>query len=468
MINRRFFSRISRFPSLFEEITLRPAQTILLSFLSVIAAGTVLLMMPFTAASGKGLTLLNAFFTSTSAVCVTGLAVVDTASAFTLWGKLIILILIQTGGIGIMILSYFTIFSLKKRVSIEEKAVLSYMLNEDDMAHISRNIKTIIHTTFMIEAAGAVILTVPFMKSGMTFPSALSYSLFHSVSAFCNAGFSLFSDSLERFKNSITVNMTISLLIISGGLSFAVLTNVRDKTVWKIRRLIHKPGNGYVKLNVNSKVVLTSTAILLVLGTFFVYGLEHSASLSDYPMGNQYLAAFFQSVTLRTAGFNTISFSGLTTTTLMVMTVFMFIGAAAGSTAGGIKVNNAAVITAHVKSVLTNRDTAVLFNHSIPKEKILKSMLILIFGIVSVMTGVIILSFTEKAELKNIIFETVSAFGTVGLSTGITGSMSAPGKIVISILMFIGRLGPLTILAAASRNTKKIKIQYPVGNISIG
>lgn len=461
------FRRFNKLSSFFEGISLKPAQTILLSFLFLILTGAILLLLPFTTTDGNQLSFLDALFTATSAVCVTGLIVVDTATTFTFWGKLIILLLIQGGGIGIMILSYFTIFSLKKKVSLEEKIVLSYMLNEEDMSHLAKSIRTIIYTSLIIEALGTVILYFPFSKSGKDFGQTVFLSIFHAVSAFCNAGFSLFSDSLEQFKDNITVNMVIAALIILGGLSFAVINNLKDRIKYRINRQFRGKAS-YIKLQVNTKVVLIITAVLLLLGTLFIYGLEHSASLKEYSLGKQYLMAFFQSVTLRTAGFNTIPFARLTTTTLFIMTAFMFIGAAAGSTAGGIKLNNAAVIGAYIKSFLTNSNSVVIFNHSIPKEKVLKSMLILLFGLTSVITGAAILTFSENAPLRDIIFETVSAFGTVGLSTGLTGNLTETGKITISILMFMGRLGPLTILAAASRRKHKTYIQYPVGNISIG
>ncbi len=346
--------------------------------------------------------------------------------------------------------------------------MLSYMLNEKDMSHIARSIRNIIYTSFIIEGMGALLLFIPFRGKAASTGGTFFLSLFHSISAFCNAGFSLFSNSLESFKDSFYVNMVIAFLIILGGLSFTVLNNITDKFKWWIRHLRGKRNEHYVKLQVNTIVVLMTTAILIISGTLFIYGLEHSRSLAQYSLGKQYLAAFFQSVTLRTAGFNTIPFTNLSTTTLMVMGVFMFIGAAAGSTAGGIKINNIAVIFAYVKSFLLNSSSVVLLKHSIPKEKVLKSMLILLFGLCAVILGVVFLSYFEKAPLKNIIFETISAFGTVGLSTGLTAHLTGQGKIVISILMFFGRLGPLTILAAASRHRPNIRIEFPVGDISIG
>ncbi len=462
------FSRFKKISLFFEGITMYPAKTILFSFLAVIVVGTILLMLPFATSTGKGLSIIDALFTSTSAVCVTGLIVVDTATAFSFWGKLIILTLIQIGGISIMILSYFTIFSLKKNISIKEKLMLSYMLNEKDMSHISKAIRNIIYTSFIIEGIGTVLLLVPFRAKSSSWGGTFFLSIFHAISAFCNAGFSLFSNSLASFTGSFYVNTVIASLIILGGLSFIVLNNITGTFTWWIGHIRGKSKQRYEKLQVNTIVILIATAILILTGMLLIYGLEHSRSLAGYSLGKQYLAAFFQSVTLRTAGFNTISFSNLSTTTLMIMGVFMFVGAAAGSTAGGIKINNVAVIFAYIKSFLTNSNSVVLLKHSIPKEKVLKSMLILLFGLCAVVLGIVFLSYFEHAPIQNIIFETISAFGTVGLSTGLTSHLTSQGKIVISILMFMGRLGPLTILAAASRHRPNIHMEFPVGEISIG
>ncbi|MCK5197700.1 MAG: TrkH family potassium uptake protein, partial [Spirochaetales bacterium] len=446
-----------------------PAQTIFMSFLLVILGGTLLLMMPFTAAEGNGLPFLNALFTSTSAVCVTGLIVVDTAVYFSIWGQIIILVLIQIGGLGIMILSYFTVFVLRRAMSVEDKVLISYMLSDDDMSSISRTMKSIVGITFLIEGIGALILFAGFVKNTtMDAGSYFFYSIFHSVSAFCNAGFALFSDSLEGFSSSLLLSGGIAILIITGGISFSVIANLRSVITVRLGGKILENNRGQSRLTLNTKIVLSLSSVLLISGTLLFYALEHGGTLRNMSIGGQYLTAFFQSVTLRTAGFNTVSFGSLAPSMLVIMMIYMFIGAASGSTAGGIKVNTVAVLGSAVKSAWRNEKDVVLLKQAIPPELVLKAFMILLFGVVAVITGTFLLAVTENAPLEDIMFEAVSAFGTVGLSTGLTSGLSSFGRLVIIILMFIGRLGPLTVLAATSSGSKRLNVTYPRAEISIG
>ena len=461
----KVFSRLKRLSSFFESIATQPSQTILFSFLMVIFSGTLLLMLPATTSAPGGLGFIDALFTATSAVCVTGLIVVDTATAFTIWGQLVILGLIQIGGLSIMIISYFTLFSVRQKISYQDKLLLSYMLSEQNMNQLSRRVKTIIYSTFGIEVIGALLLASAFHSPEGPWHETLLLSVFHSVSAFCNAGFALFSDSLESFSANFLVNGTVALLIILGGISFAVLTNFYSIAGSRIRALFRPARTKREHVSLNTYVVIVATPVLIMIGMLLFYALEHGNTLAELPLGQQYLSAFFQSVTLRTAGFNTIPIGSLTTTTLLCMLPFMFIGAASGSTAGGIKINNAAIMYAYLKSVLSNQDSIVLRRNSLSRSHVNKAFLVFFFGVFAVAIGTIILSATESAPLEEILFETVSAFGTVGLSTGITGGLSLSGKVVIVVLMFIGRLGPLTILAAASQPEKSVQISYPRGNI---
>lgn len=453
----KIFQRVKKFTALLESLTLKPAQTILLSFFMVILCGALVLMMPFTTVDGKGLPFLDAWFTATSAVCVTGLIVVDTAAVFTRIGQTVIVLLIQIGGLGIMIISYFTLFSLRKRLSVEEKLLISYMISQSDMNQLSKTIKGIILSTLAIEGTGFLLFTIGFSRLFGLSGTTLFYGFFHSISAFCNAGFALFSDSLEGFTGSALINITAALLIICGGISFSVIMNLSGLLRGKTR-----------KLTLNTRMVLIITGLLLLTGTLLIYGLEHGNTLRNYPLGVQYLASFFQSVTLRTAGFNTIPLGGLTAATVAVMIVFMFIGAATGSTGGGIKVNTIGVIYAYVASVLKNRDKAVLSQQGINSSHILKAFLILLFGLLAVTFGTILLSVTEKMPYISLLFESVSAFATVGLTLGITPDLSSGGRIIIIFLMFAGRLGPLTILSAATVEDKKVRIEYPEGDVSLG
>jgi len=461
----KVFSRLKRLSSFFESIATQPAQTILFSFQMVILAGTLLLMLPFATNVQGGLGFIDALFTATSAVCVTGLIVVDTATAFTLWGQLVILTLIQIGGLSIMIISYFTLFSIRQKVSYQDKLLLSYMLSEQNMNQLSKRVKTIIYTTFGIEAIGALLLSSAFHLPGGPWQETLLLSVFHSVSAFCNAGFALFTTSLEAFSDSLLVNATVAALIVLGGISFAVLTNFYSIAGSRIKAFFRPTMTKREQVSLNTYVVIIATPLLILVGMLLFYGLEHGNTLAKLPLGEQYLAAFFQSVTLRTAGFNTLPIGNLTTTTLLCMLPFMFIGAASGSTAGGIKINNAAIMYAYLKSVLLNQDSIILRRNSLSRSHVNKAFLVFFFGVFTVSIGTIILSATEAAPLQEILFETVSAFGTVGLSTGITGTLSIPGRVVIIVLMFVGRLGPLTILAAASQPEKSVQISYPRGNI---
>ncbi len=436
----------------------RPAFSILASFQIIITLGTMLLMLPFASSDGQSMPFIDAWFTATSAVCVTGLIIVDTATAFSLFGKIIILILIQIGGLGIMIISYISLFLRGRKMGYTEKKRLSYAINDDDISGITRTVKSIVYLTFSIEAVGALVLTAAFsMKTGFSTATVFS-SVFHSISAFCNAGFSLFSNSLESFTGNPIIIFTISILIIAGGLSFTVIFNLRDIALKR----------GSRKLSLNSKVVLSWTGILLLSGMYFFYAAEHRGVLVGYRTGSQYLAAFFQSVTLRTAGFNSVSFASLGTGTILIMCLFMFIGAASGSTAGGIKINTAAVIAAYIRSIITGSPKVTIYRYQLSKTRILKAFIISQYGIMVIFLSAALLAFTQQAELRDIIFETVSAFGTVGLSTGLTPRLNNIGKLVIIFLMFNGRLGPLTILSTLSVKSEKSSVQYPQGDIAIG
>jgi trk system potassium uptake protein TrkH len=464
----KVFGRIRKLSAFVRSLTAHPARTVLLSFVLVIVTGTILLMLPFTTPDAAGLSFVDSLFTATSAVCVTGLIVVDTAAAFSIWGKIIIMLLIQVGGLGIMILSFFMAFILRRSLTVEDKFLISYMTSEKDMRNLGRSIKNIINITLIIEGVGAVLLFLGFRTSMGTNLQTLFISVFHAVSAFCNAGFSLFSDSLEGFRSHTLINLTVSVLIILGGLSFVVIMNLKGWLAAGIPNLFRKRSFSIKGLSLNTRVVLLGTGILLGLGMLLIYALEHRYSLADFDLKTQYLAAFFQSVTTRTAGFNTISMSGLRNPTYLLMMIFMFIGGASGSTAGGVKINSLALFLAYVNSLLKDKREVTLYNHSIAKDLVLRALLILLFGLVSVLAGMMILSITENAPFILICFETVSAFGTVGLSAGITSALSIIGKYVIILLMFIGRIGPLTLLAAAAQRIRQVQIEHPTGEILVG
>jgi trk system potassium uptake protein TrkH len=463
----KVFTRLRKLSEFIGSVVSHPAQTIVLSFVLVIAVGTLVLMMPFTTVDRLGLPFVDALFTTTSAVCVTGLIVVDTATAFTVWGQIVIAVLIQVGGLGIMILSFFAIFVFRQSVSVESKLLISYLLSENNMRTLSSALRRIIIITVAIEFAGALFLFLAFRSSAGGAGRAVLLAVFHSVSAFCNAGFALFSNSLEDFVSRADVNFTIAALIILGGLSFGVISNAARVIGDRARRLMGRKER-HAQLTVNGRAVLIVSGVLTVGGMLLFYALEHGRSMAHLPVGTQYLAAFFQSVTLRTAGFNTLPLGGLMTATYLVMIAWMFIGGASGSTAGGIKVNTVAVIGSYVVRLRRGTRQTVLFRHTVRESQVAGAFTVLLFGVLAVGIGTFLLAITESFDFTEIFFETVSAFGTVGLSTGITGGLSTPGRFVVIALMFMGRVGPLTIFSAFSGRVEPARVAYPTADISVG
>lgn len=460
--------RINKLSVYVRNLTAHPAQTIMLSFCFVILAGTILLMIPFSTADHTRLAMIDSLFMATSATCVTGLSVIDAATRFSVPGKLILMVLIQIGGLGIMILASFTAFLVGKRMSFQEKRAMSYVLGEDDTRNLTRGVRNIVVLTFLFELAGAFLLFPAFHPMEGGFITSVFYSVFHAVSAFCNAGFALFTDGLVPFRSSLLVNVTIAGLIIAGGISFAVLTNSFQHIRSRVFKRFFKHEGVTVKLNLNTRIVLMGTLILIVTGTLLIYKFEHRDNLLPLGITTQYLEAFFQSVTLRTAGFNTMDISKLHTATYALMILFMFIGGASGSTAGGIKVNTVGVVWSYVKSVFSNKDEAVFLNHSISKDQINQAFLVILLSLCVVFGGTLLLCLSEQQIFVRIMFEAVSAFGTVGLSTGITPDLSATGKLTLVVLMFIGRIGPLTVVTALAGKAVYHGVKYPAGKISIG
>ncbi len=481
----KVYTRFRRLTSFLGGLTVNPAQTLVLSFLMVILLGTLYLMLPFTTADGLGLSFLNALFTASSAVCVTGLIVVDTASHFTPAGQAGILLLIQIGGLGIMILSYSAAFALRRGLKLQDKLLLAYVIDEDDMTRIKGGLFSIIRLTFFLEALGTLFLGAGFYRQGQGPGKALWNGLFHAVSAFCNAGFALFSNSLEDFAGSPLITLPTAALIILGGLSFAVMSNILEFLPLR-RGKPGKPGkpDGFSprqpRLTLNSRLVLPLTAFLILAGTLLFYWLEHGTTLRGLPLGKQYLSAFFQAVTLRTAGFNTLPLSQLTGAALLFMLIWMFIGGASGSTAGGIKVNTAAAAGLFFRSRFRGEDQILVGwgtrKQALRRDTAVNALLLIAFGAAAVAAGFFLLLLTETrgsasthpAAFMDILFETVSAFGTVGLSRGITSELSAPGKLIISLLMFLGRLGPLTLLSALAQRKEGAKISHGETEIMIG
>lgn len=460
--------RIRKLKNFLTNLATHPAQTIMVSFLVVILVGTLLLMMPFATADRNPIGFINAVFTATSATCVTGLIVVDTATRFSFPGQLIIMLLIQIGGLGIMIMSAFAGFIMRKKMSLQEKMTISYALNETDMSSLGRSVSRIITITLLFELAGALLLWHEFRNIIAGDRQAVFFAVFHSISAFCNAGFALFSNSLEQFKSNVFINFTIAGLIICGGISFAVSTNLTQFVKSRLKVKVFKYEDRIINLTLNTKIVAFLTALLIIAGMLIFYAFEHKLNLLPYDLKTGYLSSFFQSVTLRTAGFNTLDISSLHTATYLVMILFMFIGGASGSTAGGIKLNTVGVVYAYIKSILKSQNNIVLLRQSLSRDLVNQAFMIITLSVLAVFTGTLVLVLSEGKQLIQTMFEVVSAFGTVGLSTGLTPFLSSFGKIVIITLMYIGRIGPLTVIMALSRKSIDTHVQYPDAQISIG
>ncbi|MFV0343692.1 MAG: TrkH family potassium uptake protein [Anaerocolumna sp.] len=402
---------------------MRPGRFIALGFGFIIILGAVLLTLPISQHEGMNVSFLDAFFSATSAVCVTGLATVETGDTFNAFGSIIIALLIQTGGLGFASIGVGFFLLMKRKVSLKERMVLKEALNLNSLKGIIKLIKSIFLMTICFEAIGAVLSFIVFSKD-YPLPKAIGLSLFHAVSSFNNAGFDLLGGfkSLVDYKDNVLLNLTTCGLIVFGGLGFIVIKEVIRKHSFK-------------KFSLHTKVVLSMTGTLLVIGTIL---LKMTGDMT-------WLEAFFMSTSTRTAGFTTYPMNAFTNASLFVMILLMFVGASPGSTGGGIKTTTAFVMFRNAYSVSTNKSCSA-FKRSIPQDVIAKAFIITLMALSLVCVDTLIISMIEpNFTFIQIIFEVVSAFGTVGLSTGITPELSAASKIVLIITMYIGRLGPLTI-----------------------
>jgi trk system potassium uptake protein TrkH len=444
-------------------LNLNAPQVVLLSFAAAIGVGTLLLLMPRATATGHSMRFVDALFTATSATCVTGLIVVDTGSYFSTLGQGIILALIQIGGLGIMSLTAFAAVVIGKGMGMRESALMKDILSSDFIGEVNRLLRDIVIITVIFEVAGLLVLSriwaSDFRSLGVTF----YYSLFHSVSAFCNAGFSLFSDSLEGFAGRYEVVLTFAALIVIGGLGFMVISNLGAWFAGKIRR-----GPTGTRLSLHTRTVLVASVVLLVLGTVVFYALEARESLAPMSTGQKVVSSFFASVTARTAGFNTTSMAAIAAPTALVIILLMFIGASPGGTGGGVKTSTLTVLAATVRSILRGRKNVEFFRRTLPQDVVNKAIVVVLLSSGLVFVSSVGISIAEGKPLTDVLFETVSAFGTVGLSRGLTQDLTMSSKIVIIITMFFGRIGPLTLGLAIGQKAREAAYSYPVERVMIG
>lgn len=440
--------------------SLSPPQVLLFGFAAVILMGALLLSMPFASADGRHTGFIDALFTATSAVCVTGLVVVDTGTYWSAAGQFIILLLIQVGGLGFMTMATFLFLLLGKKIGLKARLVMQASLNQDSLQGIVNLGKHVLIFTFLTESLFAVILALRW-RLDMDAHKAVWYGIFHSVSGFNNAGFDLFGGfrSLTGYVVDPVVTFSITTLIILGGIGFGVVMEVINLIRYKSRPHTH------------TKLVLATTLILITAGAFFIYIFEYNNTLGTLSGSGKILASYFQSVTPRTAGFNTLDIGAMHDYTQFMIILLMFIGASPGSTGGGIKTTTFAILAVSILSLSRGQTEATIFRRGISHDQVAKSAAILILSLTLVAVVSTALMITEQQEnFLMVLFETVSAFGTVGLTMGMTPDLSTGGKILITMTMFLGRVGTMTMIIAFAQRSKKspAKLKYPRGNIMVG
>ncbi|MGE6228055.1 TrkH family potassium uptake protein [Paenibacillus chitinolyticus] len=439
-----------------------PPQILVLGFALIILIGSGLLMLPISSTDGLPLPFIDALFTATSATCVTGLVVVDTGTHFTTFGQMVIISLIQIGGLGFMSMATLFAFILRKKISLRERLLLQEALNQGSMEGIVRLFRKVLIYSLTIEGIAAVLFTARWSVD-LGFPKGLYYGIWHAVSFFNNAGFDLFGPitgpftSLTAYAGDFITNVVTMALIVLGGIGFIVMSDVMDYRKTK-------------RLTLHSKVVLSATSILIVTGALVIFIFEYSNSktLGSLDFGGKILASFFQSVTPRTAGANTLDLASLRQASQFFMIILMFIGASPGSTGGGIKTTTFTMLVGAIVAMVRGKEDIVFFRNRLGKERILKAITLTMFALFLVIFVTMLLSTTEDHEFLMILYEVTSAFGTVGLTLGLTTKLTVFGKVMIALTMFAGRLGPLTLAYALQPKAEKELYRYPEGKITIG
>ena len=437
---------------------LSPPQLLVVGFSVMILIGTFLLMLPIANHTGEALPFIDAFFTATSATSVTGLVVRDTGTFFTTFGQVVILILIQIGGLGFMTMATLFALVFKRRISLKDRLILQEAMNHGSMEGIVRLIRKVLYYSLIIEVSAAALLAMRFAVD-MAIPKAIYFGLFHAVSMFNNAGFDLFGEfhSLTNYVGDPIVNVVVMLLIVTGGIGFIVIVDLVNYR--KNRRL-----------SLHAKVVLSMTAALITIGfiTIFIFEFTNKSTLAPLSWGEKVWSALFQAVTSRTAGANTLDIGSMRQATQFFIITLMFIGASPGSTGGGIKTTTFTILAGAVVAMITRKNDVILFRYRLAQERIFKAVTITMFALFWVIALAMILSVTETAPFLSILFEAMSAFGTVGLSMGLTADLSDVGKVFICLTMFVGRVGLLTLAYALGPKKERELFRYPEGKIIIG
>lgn len=442
----------------------KPAKLLALSFLSIICLGTLFLTFPWaTPKEEPGGGFVDALFTATSATCVTGLIVQDTPTYFSRFGQTVILMLIQIGGLGIMTISTSMALIFGRSMSMRGRRAMQEVMDAAHPRDLREILLYVVRMTFIAELAGFLLLLARWRTELGGIARGAYWALFHSVSAFCNAGFSLFSDSLIGYRGDLAVNAIVVGLIVLGGIGFVVVSDVLRMDV-----LRKGPRRAIFRISLHTRLALLVTFLLLSAGTISLFFFEFDNILLRMPISEKLLTAFFQSVTPRTAGFNTVDIASLNKVSQLLLIILMFIGASPGSTGGGIKTTTFGVLVLSVRSMLLGRREVEAAGRTIPREIVYKATSIVVISFSVVVLFLILLLFMEEAPFLDLLFETMSAFGTVGLSMGVTSNLTTPGKLAIILLMFTGRIGPLTLALAVGERARRATYRYPDGRVMVG
>ena len=442
------------------KLKLSHTQIIAFGFLILIGLGTLLLSLPFATADGERAPLLTTLFTAVSASCVTGLVLQDTATYWSWFGRVVIILLIQIGGLGVMTISTMFFLLLRRQVGLRQREVLTESINTSAVGDIMRLFRLILIGTAVIELAGAALLSIRFIPR-FGFWRGVTYSLFHSVSAFCNAGFDLMGvlepySSFTAFSGDWLVNLTLIALIVIGGLGFIVWDDLL-KNGLHIRRY-----------RFQTRLVLVTSAVLLLGGTLLIWLMERNATAAGLPAGEQFLTSLFGSVTARTAGFNTVDTGAMSDGGKFVTILLMFVGGSPGSTAGGIKTTTVAVILVMAASAATNRSGHVVLGRRIPDGVLYKAVSVVVINLGFALLGTLVLCGGQGLPLTDVLFECFSAIGTVGMTTGITRDLSTVSALTIAVLMFAGRVGSVSFAMAFVERRARPAVTYPTEDLTIG
>lgn len=434
-------------------------QILSLGFAIVILVGAILLSLPISSRSGEPTNFIDALFTSTSAVCVTGLVTLDTGTYFNTFGQIVIMLLIEIGGLGFMSFATFIAILLGKKITLRNRLLVQEAMNTFSIQGLVKMVKYVLGFTFAVQFFGALLLSTQFIpKFGLV--KGIYFSIFHSISAFCNAGFDLMGNfsSVTGYATNPVMILTLSALIIIGGLGFTVWLEIYNY-------------RGARRLSVHSKIVILTTIILIIGGTIlmFLFEMHNPETVGNMGAGGKWLNSFFASVSPRTAGFNSVSTDAMTNSGKFLTIILMFIGGSPGSTAGGLKTATFGIVVLTVISVIRGREDTEAFGRRFSKDLVYKAFALLMIGVTLVVVVTMLLAVTQPKEtFIDLFYEATSAFGTVGLTTGVTQRLNDVGKIIIMITMYLGRVGPMTVALAFVRNKTKQNHKYPEGKILIG